>query len=127
MNKHIRQSGFSAVELMISLFIAVAFVGAGYQLYSVIVKDGGEAKLRAKANDIAYEKLRYYSAQTTTPCTSVTPNPTPTIPNANDLPNATISVTISCPYASDPVSKVSVSILYGNPQQGVTHASFVKK
>jgi Tfp pilus assembly protein PilE len=126
MSRRALQTGFSAIELMISLFIAVAFVGAGYQLYSVIVKDGGEAKLRAKANDIAYEKLRFYSAQATNPCTSVTPTPTPTIPNANDLPNATITVTISCPYSTDPVSKVSVTVLYGSPQQGVTHASFVK-
>ena len=59
------QAGFSAVELLITLFIAVAFIGAGYQLYAIIIKDGSEASLRAKANTIAYENLRTYSAKTT--------------------------------------------------------------
>lgn len=126
MSKHTLQSGFSAVELLISLFIAVAFVGAGYQLYAVVIKDGSDAKLRARANDIAYDKLRSYSTQATNPCTSVTPSPTPALPNPSGLPNASITVSITCPYASDPISKVSVTISYGTPQQGVTHALFVK-
>lgn len=124
MNKQTQQSGFSAVELLISLFIAVAFIGAGYQLYSIAIKDGGDAELRAKANDIAYDKLRTYSAQATNPCTA--PAPTTTAINASDLPNATLTVTISCPYAGDQTSKVSVKVLYGTPQEEITHASFVK-
>jgi hypothetical protein len=123
------QSGFSAVELLISLFIAVAFVGAGYQLYSVIVKDSGEARLRAKANNIAYDNLRTYTPQATTPCSVVTPTPTPTAPIATGdfgLPNASITVTFSCPYGTlDTTSKLSVQVLYGTPQQEVIHAIFV--
>jgi len=128
MSKHDAQSGFSAVELLISLFIAVAFIAAGYQLYGAIVKDGGDARMRARANDIAYDNLRSYTPQATNPCTTVTPNPTPAIPSPSELPpNATISVTFSCPYgASDPVTKLSVTVLYGTPQQEVTHAIFVK-
>lgn len=122
------QSGFSAVELLISLFIAVAFVGAGYQLYAVIIKDGGEARLRAVANDIAYEKLRTYSTQVTNPCSVVTPTPTPALPNPSGLSNASLTVTISCPYGiTDPTSKISVTVLYGTPQQEVTHALFVNQ
>lgn len=119
------QSGFSAVELLISLFIAVAFVGAGYQLYGVVIRDGSDAKLRARANDIAYDRLRIYSTQITSMCTAVPL--TPTLPTPSNLPNATISASITCPYGSDPISKVSVTVSYGTPQQGVTHASFVKK
>jgi Tfp pilus assembly protein PilV len=124
MSKHQSQSGFSAVELLISLFIAVAFVGAGYQLYAVVVKDGGEAELRSKANDIAYDKLRSASAQATNPCTA--PAPTTTALPASDLPSATVVTTISCPYAASATSKVSVSVKYGTPQQEVVHALFVK-
>jgi Tfp pilus assembly protein PilE len=128
MIKYDAQSGFSAVELMISLFIAVAFIGAGYQLYSVIIKDGSEARLRARANDIAYENLRYYSPQVTDPCTAFTPSPAPTLPNPSGLSNATLTVTISCPYANpNPTSKISVTVLYGTPQKEVTHALFVNK
>lgn len=123
-----QQAGFSAVELLISLFIAVAFIGAGYQLYAVIVKDGGDARMRARANDIAYDNLRTYTPQATDPCTVATPSPAPTIPAPSGLPpNATIAVTFSCPYGlSDPLTKITVTVLYGTPQQEVTHALFVK-
>lgn len=128
MKKINAQSGFSAIELLISLFIAVAFVSAGYQLYAVILKDGSDAKLRARANDIAYDKLRYYTPQVTTPCSAVTPTPTPALPNPSELPNATLTVTISCPYSNpDPTSKITVTVLYGTPQQEVTHAIFVNQ
>lgn len=129
MTKHHAQSGFSAIELLISLFIAVAFIAAGYQLYAAIVKDGGDARMRARANDIAYDNLRAYTPQATDPCVVPTPNPaTPAIPSPSGLPpNATVTVTFSCPYGlSDPLTKISVTVLYGTPQQEVTHALFVK-
>lgn len=129
MIKNSNQAGFSAIELMISLFIAVAFIGAGYQLYTLIVKDGGEARLRSRANSIAYETLRTYSSQATSPCTTPTPTPTPTLPSPTSptgLPNATIQVTFTCPYGStDNTSKLTVKILYGTPQQEVIYASFI--
>jgi Tfp pilus assembly protein PilE len=116
------QHGFSAVELLISMFIAVAFIGAGYQLYSVIIKDGLDARLRSTASNIAYSNLRFYAPQATNPCTSVTPNPTPTAPTANQLPNGSITVTIDCPYGvGDQTSRILVSVKYGTPQQEVIH------
>ncbi len=127
-NSH-SQAGFSAVELLISLFIAVAFVGAGYQLYALIIKNGGEARLRSRADNIAYEALRTYSPQATNPCSTVTPSPTPTLPSStgpNGLPDATITVTFTCPYGtSDATTKLSVRVLYGTPQKEVSHASFI--
>lgn len=129
MRKRDTQAGFSAIELLISLFIAVAFVGAGYQLYAIIVKDSGEARLRARANNIAYENLRIYSSQATSPCSAVAPSPTPPAPPATGdfgLPSASITVTFSCPYGvADPTSKLTVQVQYGTPQQEVTHAIFI--
>lgn len=123
------QSGFSAVELLISLFIAVAFVGAGYQLYAIIVKSGGDARLRARANNIAYENLRTYTPQATSPCTAFSPTPAPTAPIATGnfgLPAASIVVAFTCPYGTaDQTSKLSVRVLYGTPQQEVSHATFI--
>ena len=121
------QAGFSAVELLISLFIAVAFIAAGYQLYAVIVKDGSDARYQSRASNIAYENLRTYSAQATSGCTVISPA-SQSLPStgANGLPSATMYINITCPYGlSDPTSKVSVRITYGTPQQEVTHALFV--
>ncbi len=120
-----RQSGFSAVELLITLFIATAFIGTAYQLYSIIIKDGGEARQQAKASNIAYDNLRRYAPQATNPCSVFTPTPTPTIPTGS-LSSATITVAASCPYgASVSVTKVQVTVTYGNPQKEVVHALYV--
>jgi prepilin-type N-terminal cleavage/methylation domain-containing protein len=124
--KHLLQSGFSAVELLITLFIAAAFVATGYQLYSIIIQNGETAQQQAKASNIAYTNLRQYSTQVTGPCTTVTPTPTPSIPTGSNLPSPAITVVITCPYGtSSGVSKVTVTVTYGSPQQEVVHALFV--
>lgn len=123
----ILQSGFSAVELLITLFIAAAFLGTGYQLYSIILDDGGEARARARASNIAYTALRQYSAQATNPCTVFTPTPTPSIPADSNLPSgAVMSVAVTCPHGtSTATTKVQVTITYGTPQEEVKHALYV--
>ncbi len=121
------QAGFSAIELLITLFITAAFLGTGYQLYSVIIKDGGDTRMRASASNIAYNALQKYSTQATNPCAAVTPSPTPTLPAGHGLSSAAISVVISCPFGigNSATSKVSVSVTYGTPQQKVVHALYV--
>lgn len=120
------QAGFSAVELLITLFIAAAFVGTGAQLYSVIIQNSDEARMRAKASNIAYDNVRRYSAKATSPCSVISASPTPTIPSDSGLTNASITVTISCPYgAGMPTSKVEARVLFGTPQQEAVHAVYV--
>lgn len=120
------QSGLSAIELLITLFVAAAFIATGYQLYAAIIQSSGEARFRARASNLAYDYLRQYSAQVTNPCTTVTPSPTPTIPSNSGLSRAAVSVVISCPFGtSAQTSKVSVVITYGDPQQEVDHATYV--
>jgi Tfp pilus assembly protein PilV len=126
MIKHSVESGFSAVELLITLFIAVAFLTTGYQLYTIVIKSSGDARMRSVASNIAYDNMRRYSAQATNPCTVVTPSPTPSLGSNSGLSNAAITVTFSCPFGtSSPTSKVQVSITYGSPQQEVVHAIYV--
>ena len=126
MNHKVAQAGFSAVELLITLFIAAAFIGTGTQLYSVIIQNSDEARMRAKASNIAYDNVRRYSASTTNPCSVVSPSPTPSIPANSGLTSASISVTISCPYgAGMATSKVEAKVLYGTPQQEAVHAIYV--
>ena len=52
MNHQSNQSGFTAVELLITLFIAVAFIATGYQLYTAILKDSAETRNQANASNI---------------------------------------------------------------------------
>jgi Tfp pilus assembly protein PilE len=117
-------AGFSAVELLITLFIAAAFITTGSQLYTVIIKNSDEARTRAKATNIAYDKLRYYSAQATNPCTVIIISPT--LPSNHGLTNASISGSITCPYGTGtPTSKVEIILLHGTPQEEVSHALYI--
>lgn len=126
MKKIDTQAGFSAVELLISMFIAVAFIAAGYQLYSVIVKDGSDARLQARASAIAYENLRTYSATASSPCVASSATTALPATGSTGLPTATMYINLSCPYGtSDLTTKVSVRITYGSPQKEVIHALFV--
>ncbi|MFZ3009910.1 MAG: type II secretion system protein, partial [Candidatus Microsaccharimonas sp.] len=96
MRKQSLQSGFTAVELLITLFVAVAFLVAGYQLFNVVVKDGGQARAESRAGNVAYDYMRRYASNATNPCTGSTPlNNSPL--NIDGLSNARITVTITCP------------------------------
>jgi len=121
------QAGFSAVELLIALFVAAAFIATGYQLYSIIVKNGAEVRNRSVASNIAYDNLRRYvpTDNGTTCVATSTPSPTPTIPAGTGLTSPSITVTLSCPYgAAVTITKVEVSVKYGTPQQEVVHAIY---
>lgn len=120
------QSGFSAVELLITLFIAAAFLVTGYQLYTIVINGGTSVRTRALASSLAYSDLRLYAAQATNPCTVVTPTPTPTIPANSGLTNATIAVTFTCPYGTtSPTSSLHVTVTYGTLGEEVDHALLV--
>lgn len=120
------QEGFSAVELLITLFIAAAFIATGYQLYSVVTTDGSTALQQAQATNIAYDYLRRFSTEATNPCTVVTPTPTPTIPSTATLTNASVAASITCPYGlSTDLSLITVTVTYGVPQKQVVHELLV--
>ena len=127
-------AGFTAAELLISLFIGAAFIGGAYQLYGIAIGDSGVSRAQAIASNLAYTTLRSTSSQLAasngTPCSPSTP--APTNPTNSTLPGTvTISTTITCPYAasepSSALNKVTVTITYGQgtPQKKVTHAVYV--
>jgi Tfp pilus assembly protein PilV len=125
MKKHIEQSGFSTVELLITLFIAAAFLISGFQLYAVIIKNGSEVRAKIKASNVVYDYLERYKSSATTPCTALTPLVNTPI-TVDTLSNVTVSVTISCPYSSTTsVSKVLVTVNYNQPQQTISNATYV--
>ena len=127
MKKNIKQSAFTTVELLITLFIAALFLVSGYQLYDIIMKDGGGSRATASASNIAYDYLQRYKPYTTNPCPppqSPTPDYYETYGN---LSKVTVTVKITCPYSSTPsISKVSVTVNYNTPQKTINIATYVK-
>lgn len=109
------QQGFSTVELLIALFVAAAFIGSGFQLFSAVINDGSEARLRSRASNVAHEHLRRYANSVTNLCASRPSSATPSAPS--DLPEASITVNFSCPYGNNSqTTRVEVVVAYGTPQ-----------
>jgi prepilin-type N-terminal cleavage/methylation domain-containing protein len=121
------QSGFTVIELLITLFIAAAFLVAGFQLYSAIIKDGGQTRGEARASNVAYDYLRRYTGLTSTPCVASTPVNNSAI-TVSGISSVIVNVTISCPYvATTTISKINVTVTYNNPTQTVKYSTYVKK
>jgi Tfp pilus assembly protein PilE len=127
MTQQHHESGFTAVELLITLFVAVAFLVSGYQLYNAIIKDGGKTRGEARASNVAYDYMRRYATTTTSPCSTSNPLNNSSI-SVSGISAAQVTVNISCPYAAvTNISKVEVSVTYNNPQQTVKYATYVKR
>lgn len=121
-----KKSGFTIAELLISLFIAAGFLTAGYQLYTVVIKDGGAARAEARANNVAYEYMRRYASTVTTPCVASTPLNNSAI-TVTSLTAVTVTVAITCPYAATTsVSEITVTVFYDTPQQKVVYATYAR-
>jgi prepilin-type N-terminal cleavage/methylation domain-containing protein len=121
--------GFSAVELLVTLFIAVIFLAAGYSLYGAIVSNSAATRHRAQADNIAYEYLRRYESTVTNPCVTTTPlnNAAVTGDSGIGLPSPTVTVNITCPNSTVTLlSLVKVTIGYkeGGSQRNVYHEVF---
>lgn len=111
--------GFSVVELLVAIVIAVMILMAGSQVYSVALGNSGTAQRRAKASNVAYDLMRQAQQTAPAPCPYSTPNTTVvTLPDPTALPGATASQTISCPYAStNPnLSLITITVNYNNPE-----------
>lgn len=116
--------GFTAVELLVTLFVAAAFLIAGYQLFSVVIRDGGQTRAESKAGNVAYDYLRRYAPQATNPCTASTPLNNSAV-TVSGLIGTTVTVTITCPNPSTPaLSKIEATIAYNSPQQTVRYATY---
>ena len=126
MKNNIKQSAFTTVELLVTLFIAALFLVSGYQLYDIIMKDGGNSRATARASNVAYDYLQRYKPTATNPCTAQTPLTDQSV-TIDTLSAVTITVAITCPYSSTPsISKVLVTIKYNTPQKTINNATYVK-
>jgi len=84
-----RSTGFTTIELLISLFVAAALVGTFYQLFAAADKGNAEARSSATASALAYSNLRKY---TTKPTGYVCDNTTNQVAN-DSAPGQIISTT----------------------------------
>lgn len=128
------QYGFSAAELLITLFIASLFLISGYQLYTYVVRDGQESAQLSKASNLAYQYLRSTAANSTyvkTPCSTTSQPGSQNLSSNTGLNSASVNVVISCPYSSAPLNSTSLltaTVTYNSPsgQETVTHALLTK-
>lgn len=136
---HSHQAGFSAAELLISLFIGAAFIGAAYQLYGIAIGDSGNNRMHALASNTAYAAMRSQASQITSNsnasiCVPVSTTPL-AVPNGISLPSpVSMTLTNSCPYAAidgssltSGLTQVTVAITYGPSAQKITHSVYVSK
>lgn len=56
------ESGFTAVELLVTIIIAAMFAVAFYQLFITVNQSSSNARNRATASDIAHANLRRYAS-----------------------------------------------------------------
>jgi len=118
------KDGFTAIELLITLFVLAAFLVASVQLYNVIINDGGSTRSEARASNVAYDYLRQFSTVTENPCSPSLPVDDQGISVAG-LVDVSVTVEISCPYGtSSDVSKVESLVTYNNPSKTIAYATF---
>lgn len=117
--------GFTAVELLVTLFVAALALAAGYQLYSAVIKEDGNSRTEAAVGIRATEKVRSNLNGATTPCTPSTP-----VSNVSsylrDIGPIKTTVAISCPNLNLPnLSQITTTILYGAPEKTVVRSSYI--
>ena len=116
-------AGFSAVELLITLFIVAAFLMVGYQLYAVITRDSVVVRQQASASNVAARYLEEHSASAPATCTAQTLLDESI--TEDGVPNAHVIVVRSCPSGAPAgLSRIAVTVRYGDDQE-VHHARYV--
>lgn len=118
--------GFTAVELLITLFVAAIFLAAGVQMYNLVIRDGGDTRAEAKASSVAYEYLRKYSETISRECSAQEVLPFSNI-EVVDLVEVSVRVVISCPKSNvESLSKLDVTVRHDNPQKTVSYSTYVR-
>jgi prepilin-type N-terminal cleavage/methylation domain-containing protein len=123
---HKKNQGFSAVELIVTMVIALLFLSMGYTLYGAIVNSSSTARHRAQADNVAHEYLRRYESVVVNPCAASMPvtNSPVTSAAGEGLASPKVSVVISCNNSTiSLMSLVTVTVTYteSGAQRSVKH------
>jgi Tfp pilus assembly protein FimT len=124
-------SGFTTVELLVTLVIGVMFIAVGYELYSIVTRDGAASRDRSVASSLAAIELTKEAAKPAT-CSTSPGSPT-NLPAPTDTPLVEPQITslTTWPYGcsdSNKIKKVQITITYGEPgeRKEVHHGRFVE-
>lgn len=124
--------GFSATELMITLFVGVLLVISGYQLYALVSLRAANSREMAEASNIGYEVLRSEgkpSSSITVACSSSEgSHPTQSITRSvSTMPGIEITVRRCKPFSDSNLVRATVIVKYGtdSPKREVVHATYV--
>ena len=118
-----KQQGFSAVELLVTLFVAAAFLIAAYQLYSAVIKNSGENRATTRATVVATNYLNQYKAAIGSTC--VASNPAAFAVTATGLVDVTVDPQITCRSGLPSLSIITVTVSYNyNPRQTVVYTTY---
>lgn len=110
-SQHQNEQGFSTVELLIALFIAAAFIASAFQLFSVVMENGNEARMRSRAGNIAQEHIRSNTHLIQNPCTDSLSGETIT---PTDLPQPDVTVSFACPFGNNSrITRITAVVEYG--------------
>ncbi len=121
--KPTQESGFTAVELLITLIIASLFLFAGYQLYTQVMRDGTASSKMAILSNLLRERMRSTAAGL--PATCAASGPTTQTQTVAGVGSVTYSTTVSCPLATElPTLKlIRVDATYDDNKK-VSHAVY---
>jgi len=123
--KRLKKNGFTAVEMLVTIIVAVTLLGGGFMLYNTATKASGSARMRFKANNIAYDFMRQYANTASSPCVASTATPSISA-QMDQLANASVAVAVTCPMAPamPNLSLVTVTVTYNESgsQRSVTRA-----
>lgn len=116
------ESGFTAIELLITLLIASMFLFSGYQLYTQVNKDGTEANQAARVSNLVNEKLRATIASPSATCNA---SIGPQVVNETDIGQVTYATSVTCPNSDVSTMRlVKITATYGNPAKTLEHATY---
>lgn len=135
------QEGFTAVELLITLFIAAIFLFSGYQLYTQVTYDGADAEKMAKVSNIVYEKAQKAGTTVSTNhplgCKTASETPLPPPPalpapvteQVSGVGSVDFRTVISCPQGAEASANlflIKVTATYKNnkAERKVQHALY---
>lgn len=137
--------GFSAAEVLITIFVAAIFLQAIFTLFTVINQSIERARVAAAADDFAYSELRKYARGTFVCSTDddLVANPNaagrqmPNYPitdgfNLYNLPkpaslNLTTNAVDGCKGGLSLLTKLTVTVQYGPNNTKVEHATYVRE
>lgn len=117
--------GFTAVELLITMIIGTLLLVTAYQLYSFVLNDNADTRMRATASNLAYRFMREKSSSAQKPCASTqTFNLTSSIPASANLPaGSTATVEITCVNTGVTLSYITSTVTYGS--KSTRHATYL--